>query len=150
MVLAAAAYGRRVGRAERWDGRMERHEDTLAPGAPAKRPAKILLHHHREGGKQRSMEDQVRVFGEVHVCIGAQHAVAKEQRARDVVPLLRPHEEHVARSQAPRRQPGVPLPERCPSACEEALHLLQLPAQWLGGEHKRVVQLQLLQVRKQV
>jgi hypothetical protein len=119
------------------------HEPWRAVAARAlARAEKVVLHDHLEAPEERAAQDGVRVLGKVHVRVGAQHAVVEGHRHGDVAPLLRPHEEHVARLEVPRGQPGVVVPERRPRARPLAVLGLEPLAQRLSGEDEVVADAQ--------
>ena len=96
------------------------------------------------------MQDRVRILCEVHISVRAQHAVPALHGACDVPPLLRPHEEHIARLQIPLGEAGVAVPQRGPHARVLAIKLLQLAAQGFRRQDQVVVDAQPLQVGEQV
>ena len=61
-------------------------------------------------------------------------------------PLLRPHEEHVPRLEAPGREARVLVPQLAPHTRVLAMLSLQLVAEGLRGEDEVVADAQLLEV----
>ena len=104
MVRAARGNGRA-------DGVVARQQHPLACRPAAEWPAKVLLHHEMKRLQEWAVENWEGVLGKVDVGIGAEDRVAESDGARDVMPLLRPHEEHVARPQTPGRQACVLVPQ---------------------------------------